>query len=70
MRLDRNMQPVFQDKNLLVAITFYNDEAEYQAKQTRLESHLTPELRDEMMDLITIQNRQVIYLDHFLVADQ
>lgn len=62
--------PVFQDKNLLVAITFYNDEAEYQAKQTRLESHLTPELRDKMMDLITIQNRQVIYLDHFLVADQ
>jgi hypothetical protein len=52
--------PVFQDKNLLVAITFYNDEAEYQAKHIQLESQLTPELKDEMMDLVTTQNRLVI----------
>ena len=55
--------PVFQDKNLLVAITFYNDEAEYQAKQIQLESRLTPELMDEMMDLVTIHNRLVGYPD-------
>ncbi|MGE5644106.1 MAG: hypothetical protein ACM3Y8_13930, partial [Byssovorax cruenta] len=55
--------PVFQDKNLLVAITFSNDEAEYQAKQIQLESRLTPELMDEMMDLVTIHNRLVGYPD-------
>lgn len=56
--------PVFQDKNLLVAITFYNDEAEYQAKQTQLDFQLTPELREEMLDLVTTQNRLIIYPDH------
>ena len=56
--------PVFQDKNLLVAITFYKDEAEYQQRQIQLESQLAPELRDELMDLVTIHNRLVGYGDH------
>jgi hypothetical protein len=60
--------PVFQDKNLLVAITFYNDEAEYQAKQPQLESQLTPELREEMLDLVTTQNRLIIYPDDLRAA--
>jgi hypothetical protein len=55
--------PVFQDKNLLVVLTFYNDEAEDQAKQIQLEARLTPASRDEMMDLVTLHNRLVIYPD-------
>jgi hypothetical protein len=55
--------PVLQDENLLVAMTFYSDEAEYQAKQTRLESQLTPALREEMLDLVTTQNHLIIYPD-------
>jgi hypothetical protein len=56
--------PVFQDKNLLVMITFYNDEAESQARQIALESRLTSELRDEMVELVTIHNCLVGYPDH------
>ncbi len=56
--------PVFQDTNLLVAITFYKDDAEYQQKQIQLESQLTPPLRDELMDLVMIHNHLIGYPDH------
>ncbi len=52
--------PVFQDKNLLVTITTYNDEHEYKIKQEQL--NLMPnELRNRMLRLITTQSNLILY---------
>jgi hypothetical protein len=53
--------PVFQDKNLLVQITFYKDEFEYQTKLKNADSKMNDELRSEMADLVTIKNTLIIY---------
>jgi hypothetical protein len=53
--------PVFQDKNLLVGISFYKDELEYQAKFKDAETKMNDELKTEMLDLVTIKNTLVIY---------
>ncbi|MGN6394862.1 MAG: hypothetical protein ACTHMI_04830 [Mucilaginibacter sp.] len=53
--------PVFQDPNLLVAITFYNDEQEYRRKQTKFEAGLSNEVKAELQDIITIKNTIIIY---------
>ena len=53
--------PVFQDKNLLVQITFYKNEAEYQAKMKNVDSKMNDELKTEWADLVTIKNTLVIY---------
>ncbi|HYC27561.1 MAG TPA: hypothetical protein VEB42_02080, partial [Chitinophagaceae bacterium] len=46
--------PVFQDKNLMVTITFYKDELEY-AEKMRLP------MDDELHDIITIKNTLILY---------
>ncbi|MDQ6845644.1 MAG: hypothetical protein M3Z92_15075 [Bacteroidota bacterium] len=53
--------PVFQDKNLLVAIGFYKNEAEYYAKQKQMEVSDNAELKDKMMDTITTKSTLIIY---------
>ncbi len=53
--------PVFQDKNLLVQITFYKNEIEYQTKSKDVISKMDDELKSEMADLVTIKNTLIIY---------
>jgi hypothetical protein len=53
--------PVFQDKNLLVGITFYENEAQYRFKMKQVETNVSTQLRDEMNDTITIQNTLILY---------
>ena len=51
--------PVFQDKNLLLTITTYKDENEYQIKQGQINS-MPAELKNSMQSLITIQNNLIL----------
>jgi hypothetical protein len=53
--------PVFQDKNLLVTITYYADELDYQAKIKSVDSQLSEEARAEMQDVVTIKNTLILY---------
>jgi hypothetical protein len=53
--------PVFQDKNLLVQITFYKNESEYKAKIKDVESKMNDELKSEMADLVTIKNTLIVH---------
>ena len=53
--------PVFQDKNLLVQITFYKDESEYKAKMKDVNSKMNDELKNEMADLVTTKNTLILY---------
>ncbi len=53
--------PVFQDKNLLVQITFYKNELEYQAKMKDVDSKMNDELKSEIADLVTIKKTLIIY---------
>ncbi|HUR97362.1 MAG TPA: hypothetical protein VMZ26_04760, partial [Pyrinomonadaceae bacterium] len=53
--------PVFQDRNLLVRITFYKSELEYQEKMKGIDSKMDEALRAEMADLVTIKNTLIIY---------
>ena len=53
--------PVFQDKNLLVQITFYKNELEYQTKMKNAYSKMNDELKSELADLVTIKNTLIIY---------
>lgn len=53
--------PVFQDKNLMVQISFYKDESEYQSKQQAINAHMIEALKTEMADLVTTRNTIIIY---------
>ncbi|HVG35133.1 MAG TPA: hypothetical protein VM911_18850 [Pyrinomonadaceae bacterium] len=53
--------PVFQDKNLLVQITFYKNESEYRARTKDATSRMNDELKSEMADLVTIKNTLILY---------
>lgn len=53
--------PVFQDKNLLVQITFYKNESEYQSKMKDAADKMNEELKTEMADLVTTKNTLIIY---------
>jgi hypothetical protein len=55
--------PVFQDKNLLLSITTYQDENEYQIKQSQINA-MPAGLKYSMQALITIQNSLVLYPTH------
>jgi len=51
--------PVFQDKNLLVTITGYKDEKEYQAKQKEIKA-MPAGLKDSMLEIITTHSNLVL----------
>lgn len=53
--------PVFQDKNLLVQITFYKNEFEYQTKMKDVAARMNDESKSEMADLVTIKNTLILY---------
>ncbi len=53
--------PVFQDKNLLVTITYYKTETEYRRKLKLLESEITPELKSKIPEVVTTQNKIILY---------
>lgn len=53
--------PVFQDKNLLVTITFYKDEQEYRDKMELLENLMHPDLQAELLGAITIKRSLMLY---------
>ena len=53
--------PVFQDKNLLVSISFYKDELDYQSKIKQVEANMSEEYKNEMLDMVTIRNSLIIY---------
>jgi hypothetical protein len=51
--------PVFQDKNLLVTITFYKDEQEYSEKMEDLNSN--QELKQQLKAIVTTQNTLILF---------
>jgi len=53
--------PVFQDKNLLVAISFYSSEPVYEQAMKKLASNMTEELQARFQDLVTIKNTLILY---------
>jgi hypothetical protein len=53
--------PVFQDKNLLVQISFYHDELEYQVKAVDIQAKMTEKELTEMGDLVTIKTCVIVY---------
>ncbi len=53
--------PVFQDKNLLVAITFYKDEQEYNEKMKLVTSKIDETLMANLQDAITIKHSMILF---------
>ena len=53
--------PVFQDKNLLVTISFYKDENEYNFSQGMINSKANKQLQGELREIVTTKNTVVIY---------
>jgi hypothetical protein len=53
--------PVFQDKNLLVTITFYKDEREYQEKLKAITASVSSELKTELQGVITTKHTLLLY---------
>ena len=53
--------PVFQDKNLLVTITFYKNELDYGETMKKIDSKMTDDLKASLQDVITIKNTMILY---------
>lgn len=53
--------PVFQDKNLLVTIAFYQDEKEYDAKLKQLNAEANKAILNEMREIVTTRNTVILY---------
>jgi quinol monooxygenase YgiN len=53
--------PVFQDKNLMVMVSSYKDEAEYRATLMKIRSLLTDEMKYEMTDIVTQKTSLLVY---------
>ena len=53
--------PVFQDKNLLVVVSFFNNEAEYRTAMEKLSAGLNTDQRADLDDTITTQNTWFLY---------
>ncbi|MEO7486725.1 MAG: hypothetical protein ABIU77_06470 [Ferruginibacter sp.] len=53
--------PVFQDKNLLVTITFYKNELGYKQAMKNVASKMTEDLKARLLDVITIKNTMILY---------
>ena len=52
--------PVIQDKNLLMVITFYKDEAEYRSK-LKLAENNSAQLQNDMKELIKDKQTMIAY---------
>ncbi len=53
--------PVFQDKNLLVTITFYKNELDYEETMKKIDSKMSDDLKARLHDVITIKNTMILY---------
>lgn len=53
--------PVFQDKNLLVQISFYKNESDYYVKMKAIDAKMSDEEKTDMADLVTVRNTLIIY---------
>jgi hypothetical protein len=53
--------PVFQDKNLLVSIGFYENESVYLSKMKAIDAQMNDLLKTEMMDLVTTKSTIILY---------
>jgi NIPSNAP len=53
--------PVFQDKNLLVAITFYDNETDYAEKMKKVNSQIDEDLKTALEDGITLKHTLILY---------
>ena len=53
--------PAFQDKNLLVCISFYQSETEYNTVLQKVQSNLTDDLKFEMLGYITTKTTIILY---------
>lgn len=53
--------PVFQDKNLLVTITFYKNELDYEETMKMIDSKMNVDLKARLKDVITIKNIMILY---------
>jgi hypothetical protein len=53
--------PVFQDKNLMVVISFFENEPAYLAATHKFESSLSDDLKADFDDTITTKNTWVLY---------
>ncbi len=53
--------PVFQDKNLLVTITFYKNELTYEEEMKKVTSKMRDDLKANLQDVITIQHTMILY---------
>lgn len=53
--------PVFQDKNLLVSITFFKDEPAYNAALKKIDANMNDELKFQMGRIVTTKNTWVLY---------
>jgi hypothetical protein len=62
--------PVFQDKNLLVTITFYKNELDYQEKLKTIAASVGTELNTELRGIITTKHTLLLYPTALSAADQ
>lgn len=53
--------PVFQDKNLLVMITHFKNELDYQEAGKIIESKMPDAQKSDLQDAITIKNTLILY---------
>ena len=53
--------PVFQDKNLLVTISFYNNELEYVEMMKKIDLKTPEDVKSSLQDIITIKNTMFLY---------
>jgi hypothetical protein len=62
--------PVFQDKNLLVMITFYKDELEYREKLKTIAASVGTKLNTELRGIITTKHTLLLYPTTLSAAGQ
>jgi hypothetical protein len=53
--------PVFQDKNLLVMITFYDDELNYQEKTKKIKRQFDEAVNADLQNTITLKSTWILY---------
>ena len=58
---DFTILPVFQDKNLLVVISFFQNELDYSEKMGLLRSKQNERLAADLLDAVTIKNTIILY---------
>lgn len=53
--------PVFQDKNLLVTITFFKDELDFAEAMKKVNSSMPESVKDALRDAVTLKETMILY---------